>query len=107
MADASTIIAALSIIVAVAAVRSARRARRQLERSEHDYRLRVKAAVRTLDEFDAANRTLQKAVQQREQAIADLLNRLNAAAVERVVVQRMPMLGLPVNRVSPSKFNRN
>lgn len=107
MADASTIIAALSIVVAAAAVRSAHRARRQLERAEHDYRLRLKAAVRTLDEFDAANRTLQKAVQQREQAIADLLNRLNAATVERISVQRMPMLGLPVNRVSPNKFNRN
>lgn len=107
MADASVIIAAVSIVVAAAAVHSARRARRQLDRAERDYCLRVKAAVRTLDEFGAANRKLQKAVQQREQAIADLLNRLNAAAVERVVVQRMPMLGLPVNRVSPSKFNRN
>ncbi len=72
---------------------------------------RLTAALAALRECLAANEQLQNAVREREQAIGALLRRLNAANVraaggERLVATSF-ILGLPLNQVNPSWFNRN
>lgn len=98
---------ATAYALAGAALRHAWQTRRQAQQARRDYDLRVAAALRTLNEFQDANTRLQIAVQQREQAIAGLLDRLNTVAVANVAARRAPILELPVHRVDLHHFSPN
>lgn len=65
------------------------------------------AALRLLDRYRASDARLQTDVEQRERAIADLLDRLNAAAVANVAARRTLVLGMPRHRVDPRYINLN
>lgn len=65
------------------------------------------AAVRLLDNYRVTNASLQAAVERREQAIAGLLDRLNAAAVANVAARHTLVLGLPKHRIDPRRINLN
>ena len=82
--------------------------------ARHDYDRRLEDVLRELARCRAANRELveinlryEQEIARREQAIAGLLNRLNAVTVAKVVAYRTCRLGLPLHRVDPHQFNPN
>ena len=98
---------ATAYALVVAAMRHARNNERKAQLQRRDCALRVSAAIRAMDESKAVIAVLQTAVEQREQAIAGLLGRLNASNVYAVAARRAPVLGLPVHRGDPRQFSRN
>lgn len=60
-----------------------------------------------LDHYRASDARLKDCVRQREQAIAGLLDRLNAATVANVAARRTLVLGMPRHRVDLRYINPN
>lgn len=101
MTTTATVIAlAAAYALAGVAIQHARLTRRQADQ-------RHAAALRLLDNYRATNARLQTDVEQRERAIAGLLDRLNAATVANVAARRTLVLGMPRHRVDPRHINLN
>lgn len=102
----------LVCLVAIGACLLYLREQDRRRRDADDYEARLTAAFSGLREYQRANDTLAAAVREREQAIGNLMRRLNEASVARIeagqrTVRSPLVLGLPQLKVAPSRFSRN